>query len=292
MRFLNFGSLNIDYVYRLDSFVLPGETKAARSLTLYAGGKGLNQSLALAAAGLSVWHAGKIGADGDFLIQTLKRGGVDASLVERSRETTGHAVIQVDDAGRNCIILHGGANRDIDEAYIDRALSEFGPGDFLLLQNEIAAIPSIMRKAADRGMRVAMNPAPLGPEVKDYPLELVDIFILNEIEASQLSGEREPESSARSLQKRYPDSRIVITLGAEGSLYAEHGELLGRPALPVQAVDTTAAGDTFTGYFLAAIAAGEPPAAALAVASKAAAICVTRAGAAASIPSRAEVDAA
>lgn len=292
MRILNFGSLNIDYVYRLDSFVAPGETKAAKSLAVNSGGKGLNQSLALAKAGATVSHAGKIGPEGSFLVEALRQGGVDASLVEVSKEATGHAIIQVDDSGHNCIIIHGGANRDIDEAYVDRVLSGFGKGDLILLQNEIAAIPLIMRKAHAKGIEIAMNPSPLGPEIPTYPLELVDILIMNEIEAAGLSGESDPEAAASALLARRPGARLVITLGSEGSLYADKDGLVRRPAHKVRAVDTTAAGDTFTGYFLAALGEGKAPAAALELASKAAAICVTRPGAAASVPTRAEVEAA
>ncbi|MCX7023657.1 MAG: ribokinase [Spirochaetes bacterium] len=240
MRILNFGSLNIDYVYRLDAFVAPGETKAASSLTVNAGGKGLNQSIALAKAGGKVSHAGKIGPEGAFLLETLEKGGVDASLVERSEEATGHAIIQVDDEGRNCIIIHGGANRDIDGAYIGRVLSAFGPGDLILLQNEIASIPLIMKKAHASGIKIAMNPSPLGPEFSSYPLELVDIFIMNEIEAAGLSGEPEPERAAKVLLARRPEARIVITLGSEGAFYADSGTSLRRPAHRVKAVDTTA----------------------------------------------------
>jgi ribokinase len=292
MRILNFGSLNIDYVYRLDAFVAPGETKAASSLSVNAGGKGLNQSIALAKAGAKVSHAGKIGAEGEFLLEALEKSGVDASLVARSKEASGHAIIQVDDEGRNCIIIYGGANRDIDDAYVDRALSGFGAGDLILLQNEIASIPRIMRKAHERGLKIAMNPSPLGPEISGYPLELIDIFIMNEIEAAGLSGQSDPERAASALLAKRPEAKILITLGGDGELYADATTKLRRPAHKVKAVDTTAAGDTFTGYFLAAIGEGMSPDDAIELASKAAAICVTRPGAAPSIPTRAEVEAA
>ena len=291
MRLLNFGSLNIDYVYRVDSFVRPGETKTARSLSIFPGGKGLNQSLALAKAGIEVWHAGKTGADGDFLLAELKRGGVNVSRVGRSAEPTGHAIIQVDDSGGNCIILYGGANRDIDPDYVDQALSGFGRGDMLVLQNEISSIPKILSAASERGMRIAMNPAPFHAEVLDYPLELLDFLILNEIEAEGLSGEGSPERAIQSLRARYPRAGVVITLGEQGALYADTSGLLSHPAYRVRAVDTTAAGDTFSGYFLAVINEGGSAAEALELASRAAAICVTRPGAAVSVPSRKEVDA-
>ena len=291
MRFLCFGSLNIDYVYRVDSFVRPGETKSARSLAVFAGGKGLNQSLALSKAGVEVWHAGKIGEEGEFLRTELERGGVTASLVERSSEPTGHAIIQVDDQGGNCIITFGGANRDIDSAYINRALSPFGRGDMLVLQNEIVSIPLILQAAAARAMRIAVNPAPFRSEVSEYPLKLADFLILNEIEAAGLSGKDAPRMAAQELRARYPKAAVVITLGARGALYADASGFFKQPAYAAHAVDTTAAGDTFTGYFLAGVSEGKSPAEALELASRAAAICVTRPGAADSVPTRAEVDA-
>jgi ribokinase len=290
MRILNFGSLNIDYVYRVDEFVKPGETKAAQTLSVFAGGKGLNQSLAMARAGLRVVHAGKIGAEGEFLVKTLKGGGVDTSRIETAKVATGHAIIQVDNRGRNCILLFGGANQDIDEAYIERALAGFGPGEMLVLQNEISSMPSIIAKAKTRGMTIVLNPSPYSNLVPGYPLELVDIFIMNEIEAADLSGEAEPERAANLLMRSFPQARIVITLGEAGSMCAHKGEIVRQKTYRVQAVDTTAAGDTFTGYFLAGLVEGLDIAKSLDLAARAASICVTRKGAADSVPWRKELE--
>lgn len=289
MRVLNFGSLNIDYVYRVDNFVMPGETKAAMSLATYAGGKGLNQSLAMARAGIHVVHAGKVGAEGGFLAETLKASGVDTGRIERSKLATGHAIIQVDDAGGNCILLYGGANRDIDEAFIGRALDGFGSDDILLLQNEIASIGAIIAGAKAKGMMVVMNPSPYDAGVAAYPLDAVDIFILNEIEAAGLAGELDPEAAALALGRRFPAARIVVTLGAEGSLCLEKGALIRQKAYKVTPVDTTAAGDTFSGYFLAGLIEGLDTARAMDLAARASAICVTRKGAADSVPRRSEL---
>lgn len=289
MRVLNFGSLNIDYVYKVDNFIKPGETKAARSLEVFAGGKGLNQSLALARAGANAAHAGKIGAEGRFLAEKLQAAGVDASRVEVSSSANGHAIIQVDDAGRNCILLFGGANRDIDEAFIERSLDDFGAGDILLLQNEIASIPAIMARAKARGMTIVMNPAPFDAGIASYPLELIDIFILNEIEAADLAGVDDPEAAASALGARFPSAKIVVTLGSEGSLCVEGGKTIRQKAYKVKAVDTTAAGDTFSGYFLAGLLEGMDTAAALDLGARAASICVTRKGAADSVPLRSEL---
>ena len=290
MRILNFGSLNIDYVYRVDEFVKPGETKAAKMFSVFTGGKGLNQSLAMARAGLKVVHAGKIGAEGEFLIKTLKEGGVDTSRIETATVATGHAIIQVDDQGRNCILLFGGANQDIGETYIDRALSGFGPGEMLVLQNEISSMPSIISKAKTNGMTIVFNPSPYSGAVQTYPLELVDIFIMNEIEAAGISGESDPEKAARLLMRTFPQARIVITLGEAGSMCAYKGAIVRQRAYEVKAVDTTAAGDTFSGYFLAGLVEGRDNVSALDLAARAASICVTRKGAADSVPWRKELE--
>ena len=137
-RILNFGSLNIDRVYRVEHFVKPGETIASKGYQCFPGGKGLNQSIAAARAGARVFHAGTVGADGDFLIKLLSESGADVRYVRKTDGITGHALIQVSDAGENCIILYPGANFDNDTAYMEQVLSGFSAGDILMLQNEIS----------------------------------------------------------------------------------------------------------------------------------------------------------
>lgn len=161
MKVLNFGSLNIDLVYRVRDFVRPGETISAQEFARFAGGKGLNQSVALARAGAQVVHAGAVGADGGFLLDLLRESGVDCSAVAVVDDVpTGHAVIQVSDAGENSIVLYPGANHRITAELIDRALAPTEPGDVLLLQNEISSMIDIMRRAHDRDLRIFFNPAP------------------------------------------------------------------------------------------------------------------------------------
>ncbi|MCX7776388.1 MAG: ribokinase [Spirochaetaceae bacterium] len=299
MRVLNFGSLNIDHVYRVDRFVQPGETKAVKAYEVFAGGKGLNQSIALARAGLRVAHAGKVGPEGDFLIKVLKQAGVETASIGRSPLPTGHAIIQVDDEGHNCILIHGGANRDITEAFIQRVLEVFDKGDILVLQNEIAMPQRILELAHAKGMTLVLNPSPFEPSIAAWPLALVDIFVLNETEAAGLArglalldAERAQDAreAARALAARFSHALVVVTLGAEGALAIRDGSEYLQPAFKVNALDTTAAGDTFLGYLVAGIAEGCSIPDALKLAAQAAAICVTRKGASSSIPRRDELE--
>jgi ribokinase len=289
MRILNFGSLNIDYVHRVDHIARPGETIAGRSLEVFAGGKGANQSVALARAGAEVSHAGRVGEDGRWLLEKLSGAGVGVSLVEIDPEVkTGHAVIQVEDGGENAILLHGGANRAITPDQIERALSGFGKGDVLLLQNEVNSAPSVIAAAADRGLSVCLNPAPMTCEVRGWPLDKVSLLIVNETEGEALCGEGDPWEMLPKLTEM-TGGEVIVTLGSQGALYAGPGEAIHQPAIEADAVDTTAAGDTFTGYYLARRAAGDPVEQALKTAAAAAALCVAKAGAMDSIPDHIEV---
>ena len=292
MNILNFGSVNFDRVYRVPHFVRPGETIAATSFATFSGGKGFNQSTAIARAGGRVAHAGCIGADGIVLRDELARDGVDVGHLRVVDAPTGHGLIQVDDSGQNCIVICGGANRMVSKADVAAAMAGFGPGDALLVQNEVSCIPEMIATAAGKGMEVVFNPAPMGPEVAGYPLDKVTLFIVNEVEAASLSGMSadEPGALLDALSARFPRADFVMTLGARGAA----ARFAGAPdafvaAHRVAAVDTTAAGDTFIGFFLAARQRGEGVEAALAVANAAAAICVSRPGAAPSIPLLGEV---
>ena len=289
MKILNLGSLNIDHVYRVPHFVRPGETLAATEFVRNAGGKGLNQSVALGRAGAPVWHAGNIGEDGLFLKTLLDASGVDTTHVEVISNATGHAVIQVDDTGQNCILLHGGANRSFTPEQFDRILGKFAAGDLLLLQNEINDLEALVRKATLRDLRIVLNPSPFDRSLAGLPLELVDTMIVNEVEAEALTGEEQLDAIIRVFHEQYPNTNLLVTLGASGACYTGKSERYSVPGRTVAAIDTTGAGDTFTGYFLAALIAGKEIAICLAEATAAASISVTRMGAAASIPKRAEL---
>ena len=289
MKILNFGSINIDLVYRVPHLVKPGETLSSNSLSRFSGGKGNNQSVALARAGAPVFHAGKIGKDGDWIVRLLKDSGANVRFVKKGPGPTGHAVIQVADNGENSIILFPGANRTISLTEIHKTLAHFGKGDILLLQNEINAIPEIMKAAHQAGMKIWFNPAPFDPTIPGYPLSLVDLFIVNEIEAADLSGSKAGKPALAALASQFPAAQILMTLGAKGAVLKKGKREWRVPAPKVKAVDTTAAGDTFIGYFAASLVRGLSPQQCLTYACKAAALSVTRKGAADSIPYKNEV---
>ena len=289
MKILNFGSLNLDYVYSVDHFVAEGETLASTVRNTFCGGKGLNQSVALARAGAETYHAGCIGPEGDMLIEMLESAGVDTRYVRRVDVPTGHAVIQVDPRGRNCILLFGGANRCNDPAFVDEVLADFEKGDWLVLQNEISSLPHLIASAKAKGMVVVLNPSPFDLSLVAAGLDQVDYILLNETEGKQLTGYDAPANILNAVRATYPSLKVVLTLGKDGCIYDDGVQRLAHGIYPVTAVDTTAAGDTFTGFFIGAVSAGASPADAIRTASAASAIAVSRPGAAPSVPAANEV---
>lgn len=285
MRIINFGSLNIDYVYRVDAFVRPGETKPAKSLTVNCGGKGLNQSVAAARAGNTVLHAGLLGRDGAMLKAKLAEKGVDVSLLRDSEGLSGNAIIEVDDAGQNRILLFGGTNRMLTEAMIEETLEKAEEGDWVLMQNETNLVGFIMEKAHEKGLKTALNAAPMDESVRALPLEKLDLLLVNEVEGAALAGVEKIGDIVPALKKKYPSLAIVLTLGGDGAVYAKEGGTwrIGSCRVPVR--DTTAAGDTFTGYFLYGMTHGLSEKDTLRLATAASAMCVQKPGAADSVPS-------
>ena len=290
MKVLNFGSLNVDNVYNLPHFVTAGETIASSKMEKFCGGKGLNQSVALAKAGLPVYHAGAIGNDGQMLLDLCHEYGVDTTYVKKMDAPGGHTVIQVDESGQNCIILYGGTNRMITPDFVDEVLSDFGEGDILVLQNEISEIPYIVDKAYEAGMKIVLNPSPYDSNLDSCDFSKIWLFMLNEVEGLQCTGFSEPDRIMDELLRKFPDSRTVLTLGSAGAWYCDRDTRVVEDIFKVKAVDTTAAGDTFTGFFVASILAGAAPQDALRTAAKASSIAVTRKGAAPSIPTIEEVN--
>lgn len=290
MKVLNVGSLNIDYTYQIQHIVAPGETITSNSLGVFAGGKGLNQSIALARAGANVYHAGKIGEDGQFLIDLCNESGVDTTFVEVGSTRTGNAIIQVTPEGQNSIILYPGANRDLQKEYLDHVLSNFASGDILLLQNEINHVDYLIEQAANMGMLVYLNPSPFDGYIKACDLTKVDTFLMNEVEGYQITNLNQPEDILDYMLEHYPLAKVVLTLGKNGAYYQDQNERVYQKAQVVQAVDTTGAGDTFTGYYITAIIEGKTSQEALLLATQASAIAVMKPGAANAIPMRNVVD--
>lgn len=284
MKILNFGSCNIDFVYRVEHIVKRGETVAASSVNRYPGGKGLNQSVAIARAGADVCHAGCVGEDGGFLLDYMKQSGVDTKLLRKVSDSTGQAFIQVADSGENSIVIYHGANYRVTREYIDEVLEHFGAGDYLVLQNEISEVGYLIDRAFEKGMKTVLNPSPFNAAMRETDLSKIFCLIVNETEAAEYSGACGTEAFARFLNEKCPRLWAVMTLGSRGSMFFGEGREVFVPATPTEAVDTTAAGDTFTGYLVAELARGKEIDEAMKIASLAASIAVSREGAASSIP--------
>ena len=288
-KILVFGSLNIDYVYEVDHIVLPGETEASLSRNAVCGGKGLNQAVALARAGAAVCMAGRIGEDGDTLLEVLTDAGADTRFVRKTSGPSGHTVIQVDKNGQNSILLFGGANMRQTEEQIDETLDAFKEGDILLLQNEISGLPYLIDKAAEKGLLIVLNPSPFNARLDACDLSKVSCFILNEVEGEQLTGKTDAHGILDAMYRQFPGSEIVLTLGSAGAWLSDGEKRIFQESFPVQAVDTTAAGDTFTGYYLAGVSEGLTGGQAMRLAAKAASLACMVKGAVPSIPVRKEV---
>lgn len=291
VKILSLGSLNVDRVYNVEEFVNAGETISAQKFELFLGGKGFNQSIALARAGVEVYHAGAVGTDGADLIRLLERESVHVDYLQQLEIPSGHAIIQVNHKGLNSIIVYAGANGAIGEKYISQTLSWFGHEDILLLQNEISNVGYAMQKAHEKGIRVVFNPSPITRELYDYPLNFVDCFILNELEGKALTGKTDYEDILASMRSQYPQASLVLTVGRDGVIYRDSRQCIRHGIYNVPVVDTTAAGDTFCGYFLAGMSQGEPLEQVLENASIASSLAVSRKGASASIPYKKEVTA-
>ena len=291
MKMVVFGSLNIDKTYSMEEFVCPGQTVSALKMEEFCGGKGFNQAIALRRAGNEVYFAGAVGQDGGMLLDKLQENGIDHACVKVTEGATGHAIIQVDQHGQNCIIILAGANGEITESDVDQTLAHFAAGDLIVLQNEISCVPYILRRAHEKGMIVAFNPSPYNAKIAACDLSCVDYLLVNETEGAGMSGEEQTEDILKALQEKYPALNIVLTLGGDGAVYQPKSgaERCFRAANKVKAVDTTAAGDTFTGFFLSEILRHGEAAKALEVATAAAGIAVTRKGAEPSIPLLSEV---
>ncbi len=285
MKVLVFGSANIDRTYAVEHFVKAGETLSADKMDLHCGGKGFNQAIAFARAGSAVCFAGAIGEDGGMLYDALKESGVNVDHLKRIPGPSGHAVIQVTPDGQNSIIILAGSNGAITHEDVDQVLNAFSAGDLVVLQNEISSVDYIIDQAKERSMIVALNPSPFNEKIKSYNLSKVDYLLVNEVEGALLTGCDNPEKMADFIHVKYPNANVVLTLGCAGSVFVGNdGNVLTSGIYETNAVDTTAAGDTYTGFFLSEVVKTGNIKAALIIAAIASGISVSRPGASQSIP--------
>ena len=285
MKILNFGSINKDFVYLVENFVQSGQTISSKKYEVFLGGKGLNQSVALAHSGANIYHAGCINKNDDPIIIRLNKWGVNTDNIIKVEDPTGHAIIQVNDQGENSIIIHGGANHTISSEQIENTLNKFNSGDILVLQNEINKIDEVINRGYEIGMKIFLNPAPFTKEIINYPLEKLDTLIFNESEGCGLSsGEKDKTKILKYLSNKYPNTKLLLTLGKKGSVYSYNNKVIEISANKVSSIDTTAAGDTYIGYFISSYYKNNKVKESMEIASKAASISTTKMGGAISIP--------
>ena len=289
MKILVFGSTNIDHNYQMEHIAKPKETVTSLGYEIHPGGKGLNQAIAFAKTGQHVYLAAVVGNDAGMLLDVMGKYDVDTRYLKKINAPNGHAIIQIDRTGENSIFLYPGTNNSITHEYVDRVLNGFEKGDFIILQNEINRQDYIINKAYEKGMVILMNPSPCDASLKDLPLERVSYFFINEVEGSILTGETSPNLILDRMNELYPESRVILTLGAEGSCFRYKDHFCKQSIFPVIAVDTVGAGDTFMGYFSYGLSQGMTPEQCLLLATKASSITVTRKGAADSIPTLEEI---
>ena len=283
MTVWNLGSINADLVYAVPHIPAPGETLASTGRRVYLGGKGANMSVAIARAGGKVEHIGALGPDGDWARERLMGAGVGCDHIAAVEIETAQAIIAVDPQGENAIILHPGANNAIPRDVLETALGRAARGDWFVTQNETVLQKEGATLAKERGLKVAYAAAPFDAARTQDVLPLTDLLILNAVEAEQLraaTGQGPADLPA-------PD--VIVTLGAKGCDWVRGPETRHFDAIPVPPVDTTGAGDTFTGYLLAGLDAGEPMERAIERAQRAGALMVTRPGTADAIPTAEEV---
>lgn len=291
MAVFNFGSINIDHVYAVEHFVAPGETLSSSSYRAILGGKGANQSIACAKAGIATFHVGSIHQNDAAMLRPMIAANVNMQFVSKQTElASGHAIIQVNAQGENAIILFPGANHSLTEKCINEVLSQATTEDWVLLQNETNYVDKVIDLAHAAKVKIAFNPAPMTNAVNDLPLDKISLLIVNEVEAMQLTGAKTVELAKQALLEISNSTDVLLTLGKQGVVYLHDQREVSVSAFKVKAIDTTAAGDTFIGYFLAHFAKHMNIEHALRLACAASAIGVTREGAAPSIPSLDEVE--
>ena len=283
MAVFNLGSINLDHFYQVPHLPAPGETLAATGYSGGLGGKGANQSVAAAKGGARVVHIGTIGADGEQAVEQMRGFGIDTSHVARCDQPTAHAIINVAPDGENAIVIFSAANMAQEESRIEAALEQAKEGDFCLLQNETNLVAFTAEAARARGMRVVYSAAPFDAQAAGEVLPFVDLLVLNAVESEQLS------TALGVTPANLPVPELLITRGSHGALYRSGESEIDVSAFSVKAVDTTGAGDTYLGFFIAGLDGGMDVRGAMRFAAAGAAIQVTRPGTADAIPDLQEV---
>ena len=282
---LNFGSINIDHVYTVDHFAKPGESITCPQHQVFAGGKGFNQSIAIARSGARIKHVGLVGKDGLWLKDLLNKENANVDFLESREGATGHAIIQVDQKGENCIIIFGGANKTFEKKFIERVFTADKECDKVLLQNEVNQLEYIIEMAHKNKRKIILNPSPFTASLLALPLEKINMLILNEIECQMMGQTENIPLALKNIIKKIPNIEILLTKGKDGVLYAHQETIQEFQAIKVaNPVDTTAAGDTFTGFFLGGLERGLSIQEAIQIGMQAAALCIQKKGAAESIP--------
>jgi len=289
MRVFNFGSINIDYVYEVEEIVKNGETISSNKQNEFVGGKGLNQSISLAKAGVEVEHVGVVGEKDKQLTQALEAVGVSTKFVKRITNLSGHAIIQVDKKGNNAIIVFPGANNCLDKNYIDEVFKSISSEDIVLLQNEISNVDYIVEKSYENGNKVYLNPSPFTDALLEVDFNKVHCLLINEIEGETITQKKNPEQICERLVQDYHNLNVILTLGEKGAMFHNNTCTEKHDAFITEVVDTTAAGDTFTGYFIANFLDDKEIKDCLKIACLASSCAVSKKGASDSIPFLKEV---
>lgn len=286
MAVYNLGSINADLFYRVPHLLTPGETLASTEHSRGLGGKGANMSVAIARGAARAVHIGAVGADGRWAVERLMEYGVDTRNIVELDVPTGHAIIMVDDHGENAILIHPGANRALTETHIATALESATDADTFLFQNETSAQVEGAKLASARGMRIVHAAAPFDAKAVEAVLPMLDILVMNAVEAQQLTDAVGMDVTDLTVRD------VIVTLGGDGCRWINTDDGTDRtfPAIPVTPVDTTGAGDTFTGFLVAGLDRGLPMEQAISLGQQAGAIMVTRRGTADVIPDLKDIE--
>lgn len=289
------GSINLDLTATTPRLPEPGETIAGHTFATAPGGKGANQALAAARAGAVVRMFGCVGNDvmADQALAELDAAGVDIESITRENESTGIAMILVDDAGENAITIVAGANGLVDDVIAEECVAELEPGDILMLQQEIpsAAIRAALELAAENQITTVLNIAPFNPDDPDL-YQLANVVIANETEFAQLTRQSTDPDELEEVAAAWAEMHnkiLVLTLGAQGAIAATPDGAIRIEALPITPVDTVGAGDTFCGYLAAALDQRLPLETALTRAGIAGSLACLKPGAQPAIPTLQEV---